>query len=259
MHLRATQLRTLLVGRTNSFRMLNDVHVIDLLPDYALEALDGEETRQVADHIAGCYACRRELEAYQNVVGHLALLGTVAEPTADLKPRLLERIERLDGKREQQTPVMRLPQHLFPVGAFAALALILLLAVSNLFLWQRLNNLEQIRGPLGMRAIALQNTEAASGASAFVVMGADGKNGVLIVDHLQPLEDGYEYQVWLVRDGRNTSGGTFAVDEDGYRGLRFDVPDSLLSYSSVFVTVEPAGGSPQPTGEQVLTGSLFNP
>lgn len=238
--------------------MPNDLHVLDLLPDYALETLDRDETRQVADHLTGCYACRKELEAYQTVVEQLVLLGPASAPPTDLKPRLLARVEQLDGRRQEEPTRWRLPERLFPVGAFAALIAIVLLAASNLFLWQRLNNLEVIRGPLGMRAISLQNTEAASAASAFVVMGADGKNGVLVVDHLQPLDEAHEYQVWLVRDEQNTSGGTFAVDEDGYRGLRLDAPESLLSYSSVFVTVEPVGGSPQPTGAQVLAGSLFN-
>jgi anti-sigma-K factor RskA len=41
--------------------------------------------------------------------------------------------------------------------------------------------------------------------------------------------------------------------------MRIEAPESLLTYAGVIVTVEPAGGSPEPTGEQVLTGSLFNP
>jgi anti-sigma-K factor RskA len=81
---------------------------------------------------------------------------------------------------------------------------------------------------------------------------------VLVVDKLQPLAENQEYQVWLQRDSTEISGGTFAVDEDGYRGLRIVAPESLLTYTSVEVTIEPAGGSSNPTGPQVLNGSLFN-
>ena len=109
-----------------------------------------------------------------------------------------------------------------------------------------------------MRAVALQNTETAPAASGIVIISSDGKNGVLVVDKLQALTENQEYQVWLERDSKETSGGLFAVDEDGYRGLRIDAPESLLTYSSVRVTIEPKGGSRNPTGPEVLAGSLFN-
>jgi anti-sigma-K factor RskA len=82
---------------------------------------------------------------------------------------------------------------------------------------------------------------------------------VLVVDQMPPLEAGHEYQLWLVQDGQSTSGAVFAVDESGYRGVRIAAAESLLEYASVRVTIEPAGGSAAPTGEQVLGGSLFNP
>ena len=110
-----------------------------------------------------------------------------------------------------------------------------------------------------MRAIALQNTDAAPNASGFVVIGADGDNGVLVVDELPALDAQNEYQLWLVRNGSSTSGAVFSVDESGYRGMRIEAPQTLLVYSSVRVTIEPTGGSAHPTGEQVLVGSLFNP
>lgn len=252
-------IRIVLVGRNDSPLMLNDAHVFDLIPEYTLGILDEQQTRQVTEHFAGCFACRQELDAYQRVADGLLLAVPAASPSGGLKARLMERIQRLEEKRAPQPSRWQLPQRFIPAGAFAGLLLILILAVSNLMLWQRLNHLEVISGPLGMRAITLQNTVAAADASAFVVMSADGNNGVLVVDHLSPLDESQEYQIWLVKDGLNTSGGTFAVDEDGYRGMRLSAPDSLLTYSDVFVTVEPAGGSDVPTGAQVLKGSLFNP
>jgi anti-sigma-K factor RskA len=200
------------------------------------------------------------MAAYQKVADQLLLTVREETPSAELKGRLMARIHRLgEKKRTPRSVGWRIPQQWVPVGAFAGLLVILLLAFSNLLLWQRLNRLEVITGPLGMRAIVLQNTSAASGASAFVVMGADGQNGVLVVDQLPPLNESQEYQIWLEKDGALISGGTFAVDEDGYRGMRLNAPDSLLTYSDVYVTVEPAGGSATPTGAQVLMGSLFNP
>jgi len=239
--------------------MVDDLHVLESLPAYALGSLDKEEARSVSEHIAGCYLCRQELAAFQRVADQLPLALPEAQPGSDLAPRLMARIQSLNVKQPPKPAVWRFPMRLSPVGAAAGLLLLVLLAVSNLLLWQRLTHLEVLRGPLGMRAIALQNTTAAPSASGFVIMGADGQNGVLVVDKLPQLDAAREYQVWLVRDSGYTAGSAFSVDESGYRGVRLTAPESLLSYSRVWVTIEPAGGSAQPTGEQVLDGSLFNP
>jgi hypothetical protein len=153
----------------------------------------------------------------------------------------------------------RFPQWLIPAGAAAGLLLIVALALSNLLLWQRLNNLQVLSGPLGMRAIALENTGAAADASGFIVVSPDGQDGVLVVDELPVLDLGHEYQLWLERDGESTSGAVFSVDEGGYRGLRIAAAENLLTYSGARLTIEPVGGSAVPTGEEVLRGSLFNP
>ena len=238
--------------------MIEDKHVLESLPAYALGSLDESEAQLVTEHLTGCHICRSELHAFQDVAGQLALTAPQAVPSHELKPRLMERIQSLDLSRSKPER-RRFAGRLLPVGAIAGLLLIATLAVSNLLLWQRLNQLEVLTGPLGMRAIALQNTDEAPNASGFVVIGADGNNGVLVVDELPELDAQREYQLWLVRNGDNTSAAVFSVDESGYRGMRIEAPQTLLMYSSVRVTIEPAGGSAHPTGEQVLIGSLFNP
>ena len=238
--------------------MLNDIHVLESIPAYVLGSLEEDETRLVAEHLSSCYLCRKELEDYQDIADQLLFALPSVTPPEKLKSRLVERVQGLNHKRVPQPPISRLPGRLVPVGAIAGLLLILLLAVSNLLLWRQAQNSEVFTGPLGMRAIALQNTEAAPEASGIVIVSADGKNGVLVVDKLVELPENQEYQVWLERDSTETSGGVFAVDEDGYRGMRINAPESLLSYTSVQVTIEPEGGSATPTGPQVLKGTLFN-
>jgi anti-sigma-K factor RskA len=253
--------------------MIDETHVLELLPAYALECLDEAETRLVAEHLPGCHLCRTELRAFQEVAGQLAYLAPEALPSPDLRSRLQDRIQDLSSTRAQsiraqstRSQASRLQaerQHVFkrlvPVGAIMSLVLIVILLASNILLRQRLNSLEVLAGPLGMRAITLQNTDVAPQASAFVIISSEGEHGVLVVDELPQLESGREYQLWLVRGEQNTSGAVFAVDETGYRGMRIEAPESLFNYSSVRVTVEPAGGSKQPEGEEVLNGSLFNP
>ncbi len=84
-------------------------------------------------------------------------------------------------------------------------------------------------------------------------------NGALVVDRLPPLGESRQYQLWLIRDGQITSGAVFSTDEESYGGTRIEIGKSLLEYSAVDVTIEPVGGSLQPTGEPVLDGPLSNP
>ena len=41
--------------------MKEDTHVIEFLPEYALNCLEAEETVMVAEHLAVCRQCRRVL------------------------------------------------------------------------------------------------------------------------------------------------------------------------------------------------------
>lgn len=243
--------------------MSDKTHVLELLPAYALECLDEAETRLVVEHLAGCHLCRTELRSFQDVTEQLALMVPEARPDSDLRARLQQRIQSLHETRPRSTHTQSKRQSFFgslmPVGAILGLVLMVVLLASNILLWQRLNHLEMLTGPLGMRAIALRNTDAAPQASAFVIISSDGENGVLVVDELSPLDADHEYQLWLVRGQESTSAAVFSVDESGYRGMRIEAPESLFAYSAVRVTIEPTGGSAQPAGEEVLHGSLFNP
>jgi len=241
--------------------MSDETHILELLPACAIGCLDEDEARLVAEHLASCLACRAELRAYQTIADQLALPAPDAVPPPDLKRRLLERVQSPRPLTAPQPRALRWPlmQRLLPAWGLVSLLLILALAVVNLSLWQRVNDLAATTGPAGMRAISLSGTGAAPQASGFVIVGADGQNGALVVDQLPPLDEARQYQVWLIRDGQRTSGAVFSTDEVGYGGTRIRAPESLFAYSAIGVTIEPAGGSPGPTGDDVLSGPLFAP
>jgi anti-sigma-K factor RskA len=241
--------------------MSDEVHVLESLPAYALGALDETEAKDVRFHLAGCLICRTELQSYEGVAWQLALAGPdTAGPPPELKGRLLERVGRLQrAANDRPASASRGWLRLRPVWGVAAALLILSLTLVNFLLWQRVNNQEVLTGPQGIRAITLYGTEAAPQAGGFIIMGGDGQNGVLVVDEMPQLEPEWEYQLWLIREAESVSGAVFAVDETGYRGVRIESPESLHLYSAVRVTIEPAAGSPQPTGEAVMTGLLPRP
>jgi anti-sigma-K factor RskA len=205
--------------------------------------------------------CRNESNAFQLAADQLSLVAPLAVPSPDLKNRLMQRVQ---ATHPEPRPVIQAParswlERLLPVWSFASLFLIFALAGFNLFLWQRFNHREVAISPGGMRAVPLMATDPSSRATGYVLISEDGDNGALVVDGLPQLDKSQQYQLWLIRDGQRISGAIFSTDERNYGGTRIRAPRSLLDYSAVGITIEPAGGSPQPTGHKVLDGSLAMP
>lgn len=233
--------------------MASREHVTDLIPAYALDCLDETETLQVAGHLADCAACRAELEAYQGIVDQLALAVPLTEPPARLKGKLSRRLQPRQPGAGPGWPDRIKPRaaSLWPV---AALVVVVALLASNLLLWRSLRQISRQPSP-GLPAVQLSGTDAAPGASGVIVLSADGEYGTLVVDRLPPLSPDQQYQLWLIEAGQRTSGGLLTVGEDGYGALWVSAAQPLASYDAFGVTIEPAGGSPGPTGPRVLGGA----
>ncbi len=243
--------------------MAKDTHVIELLPAYALDCLDEEDTALVAEHLAVCSACRADLIAYQSVADQLAIAVPCSEPPADLRRRLMTHVQPPRPRAiSQPRPAwwqqlgrsLRALQH--PAWGIASLALILALAVSNVLLWQQVNRPGIASNVPGMRSLALAGTASAPTATGIVVISMDGEYGTLVVDRLPTLGKTQQYQLWLMQDGTRISGAVFSVGQDGYGSVPILAPEPLTHFSSFGITVEPSGGSPHPTGVKVLSGTF---
>lgn len=236
-------------------------HFFDLLPAYALGSLDEEEHLQVSEHLSICAICRAELQDFDQIVAELPLAIVQSEPASDVKDKIMAYATKDKDSAQRttkQTRWERLTQAMrvnAPVWGFASLILIVILGLSNLFLWGRLNEIERV-SQNALISIPLQGTDATPQAVGMVIVSRDGEHGTLIVDGLPVLNELSQYQLWLIRDEQRTNGGIFSVDEDGYGNLWVSSPEPLLSYSAFGITVEPAGGSPGPTGDKVLGGEL---
>ncbi|HET6597444.1 MAG TPA: anti-sigma factor [Anaerolineales bacterium] len=238
--------------------MSNEAHIDDLLPAYAVGSLEADELRRVEEHLLSCLICRKEASSFEAVIEELSVAAPEVVPSAALKDRLMRQV--MPPKRQDKVldPIASRPfwERLLPAWGLASLFLIVGLAASSFLLWQRVNTLEYATAPGGMRAVPLNATDAAPDATGFVLISTDGEDGALVVDGLPPLGEDREYQLWLVRNGERTSGAIFSTDEKSYAGTRIRAPRSLLDYSAVGITIEPAGGSEKPTGAQVLHGTL---
>jgi anti-sigma-K factor RskA len=238
-------------------------HVTDQIPAYALDCLDEQEAFQVEAHLTVCAACRAELEAYKATAAYLGLVAPQVQPPLRLKASILRRV------KESQTAQVQAPQKVGapefwmrvyrwmmnsgPILVGVSLLLIIALAASNIVLYRQVQSLRQSSE---FHLVALKGTGNAPGATGLMVISQEGMAGTVIVDGLPALSTAHQYQLWLMKDGKRTSGGLFYVGQGGYGILAVQSPGSLLDFSSFGITVEPTGGSPGPTGAKVLGGNL---
>lgn len=67
-------------------------HIDDLIPGYALGALDAAETAAVDAHVRGCPTCERALDDARRTVGMLPFIVPMQTPPADTKVALFARV-----------------------------------------------------------------------------------------------------------------------------------------------------------------------
>jgi anti-sigma-K factor RskA len=229
----------------------------ELVPAYALGAIDKDERRQVEAHLRSCSACRALLADYQAMSDDLLYATPMTTAPLYLRSQL----------RRQVTPTGR-PQGLgawlahlraAPALGLAVLA-VLLLAITNVYWIGRVTQAEQQAGVVARLiqtpGITLEISNAVPQGYGVVYLDRAGRTALLCVYDLPSLPAGKTYQVWLIRDGQRESGGLFQVSADGYGALLITAPRPLRDYNGLGVTIEPAGGSPGPTTPRVIGGNL---
>lgn len=99
-------------------------------------------------------------------------------------------------------------------------------------------------------------TDNAINSEASFVWNSDGQIGALVVNGLPSLNPGETYQLWLVRDEKSLSLGTFEVDAQGVGFLIFRSSQPVESFSHIGVNIEPDGGTSEPTTPHLIVGNI---
>jgi anti-sigma-K factor RskA len=234
-------------------------HVLDLIPAYALGCLEVDDRQKVSTHLKACDRCTQELQIYQAVVEKLPMASPDRQPPPRLRGLIVHRAasQRYQNRTAAEKSRWRLGDFLKPFrtawGA-AALALVIILAAGNILLWQQVQRLQTAAQQVHL--VQMNGTQITPGASAVLVIGSGGEIGTLVVYGLPELSQTHQYQLWLIYDGKRTSGGVFSVGKNGEATLKLTSEVSLYTYTAFGVTIEPSGGSPGPTGEKVLGGNF---
>ncbi|MFE7407212.1 anti-sigma factor domain-containing protein [Isoptericola sp. NPDC057559] len=234
----------------------------ELLPAYALDAVDDLERRAVERLLESDADARRALDEYRDVV---AAFAVEADPPAHVRDDVLARVAatpqlgrpgdaaaRGGNGAAPAAPAARPQRRRWGLVAAAAAAVVAV-AVPTTVAVQEHREAARLEAQADRVAQMLADPDArlvtapveGGGEATALVSGDD----VLVsADGMPAPGDGHDWQLWIVADGAPVSAGLMPPASGG-------VSRALVEGGAghvVAVTLEPAGGSEQPTTDPVV-------
>jgi len=244
---------------------MSDEQIHDLTGAYAVDALDADERRDFEAHLSTCEACAHEVAELQATA---ALLGTtnVDTPAPSVKSSVMAQIRSTpqdvvapgEQADHEATVTPLRPRRRTPWLAVAAS--VLFVALIALGAWatslyrtntQLAAETAKVRAVLTAPDATVASGQVAGGGRAVVVASKQAAESVFVGKDLPLPADGKTYQLWYISaDGQAISAGTFNPKPDGsaIQRLAGSTPAATVV---VGLTVEPRGGSAQPTTKPV--------
>jgi anti-sigma-K factor RskA len=262
---------------------------------YVVGALTPDEVREFETHLADCADCRKEVADMNEVTARLSET-VAAEPPAQLRSAVLAEIadtvqdrrpdtaahehagaaprrgrhaaSKTDGEQppdDTTAPVVPLRRRWRERAAVlvAAAAVIAAVGVSGWALSERgdardeaasaqrlMNELTSVLNAGDAQTVS---SSTKGGAVAMVVRSDSRGVALLLASGLPALPDDKTYQAWTIDNDKPTSAGIF--DSQGDQTAH-ELPTAAVSTGTVAITIEPAGGSDQPTTDPIIALSL---
>ena len=263
-------------------------HIQELFALYALGGLSEAERAQVEAFVAAHPEARMQLDELMEAASALAYAVAPVQPSGAVKRALMGRVHA--DARARFAPPRQAP--LAPrarpsvagwlLGAVAVVSLFLAVALGSRGLSQRREiiglraelavlraEIASLRGEVTAQQLALvqltspqaqaypiSGTEHQPDAHGQLIANTETGSAVLVVGGLERLSPGQIYEFWLINDAGAVPAGLFEVDAQG--GAILQVTESFVpgAFTAIGVSIEPAGGSQQPTGDIVMLGNI---
>lgn len=222
---------------------------------YALNALSAEEAEQFRRHLEACQACRQEVRELQQAAATMGASEAVAPPSY-LRARVLSAADRTPQlpPHTGNANVIHVAPHRWGTRLLLAAAAVVVIVVGALGISRLGDN-----GPNEQQSLLAEGVVKvfqADDAHTATMNTANGgkisvatspKLGEMAVDteELPALDKRHVYQIWAIHGGAFTSVGV--VEPAKGASMEMPGPDT-----EVAITVEPAGGSEQPTTDPIM-------
>lgn len=233
-----------------------DVHA--LTGAYVLDAVSDDERAVVERHLGDCGACRQEVAELRETATRLGT-AVATDPPPRLKGSVMAQV-----RSTRQAPVgseapvvpLRRPGSSWTLRLSVAAAVVLLVVSGVLGVLlvraqspsetdaQAVAIAEIVRA--GDARVVNQSTESTGRVTALVSVSADRM--LLLSDDLRPAPGGSTYQAWTIGERIESAGLIEPTDGEASLDVR-----GIDAAQAVGITIEPAGGSEQPTTDPILT------
>jgi anti-sigma-K factor RskA len=243
---------------------MNNERFEDLKDAYVLGALPEEERLSFEDYLAAHPERQAEVDELGAVAGLLAFSAPEQEPSPELRSRVMEMIEPEPRRVGGHSTFARVGDYLSvrSLALGAAALLVIGLLSWNLALQGQVEDAQsQVQNLQGQvadaqakqtRTIELEGSWAEQGAYAEVASMQENEI-ILVARNMPSVPEGRTCQIWVISDDVPKPSGLFQPDGNG---TATPITNSITKADVIAVTVEPAGGSEQPTSDPVLLAEL---
>ena len=231
----------------------------DLAGAYALNALTAEERAAYERAIEGSEEARSEATELQDTAVILGLSAAPVNPPAALRARLLTAIattpQKLDvapGPAANRARVRWSRVALAATSVAASIAVILggIALATNLLSPKPSSQAEQMAELKLAPDMHQMQTELATGETVMLRWSPQLASSAVIVDGMDPAPSDKVYQLWYIDDDGARPAGILSIVDEGKSWYVLD--GTMDANDKVGVTVEPMGGSDQPTSDPIV-------
>ncbi|MFJ6838449.1 anti-sigma factor domain-containing protein [Streptomyces sp. NPDC091209] len=237
-----------------------DLHT--LTGAYALHALGDDERERFERHAADCADCAQEVRELTATAARLGLAVT-ASPASALKDQVMRRITTVRQESPRATALtaprtIGLRRHRPARWALAA-ALAAAASLGGTAVWQHERaqdaqeqarqaerRADQVAAVLAAPDATSRTAKLSGGASGTVVVSEGRDQAVFIAARMAKPPGGKVYQLWFDDGGTMRSAGLM---DPGRSTEAVLMEGSVDGASGMGITVEPAGGSAEPTSD----------
>lgn len=253
--------------------MTEDLHL--LTGAYVLHALDPQERAAFEAHLADCADCRAEIRELAAAAARMGGAEEV-EPPASLRAAVLAEVARTPQEPADSVAGPAGPADLTArrrakaangsgarsarttwLTVAAAVVAVLALVLGGLLVQARSDRAalarqqQELSGVLTSGDARTVTGTVGSGGRAAVVVSDSQQKAAFVGTDLADPPSGHTYQLWYITAaGAATSAGTF--DPNAHGDAAVVLSGSPSGAATVGLTVEPSGGSTQPTTKPVL-------
>ncbi|MCX5402023.1 anti-sigma factor [Streptomyces sp. NBC_00102] len=232
---------------------------------YVLHALPPDEEAAFENHLAGCPACRREVEELAATAGLLGEAVEARAPSPEVRRRVLRQISGTQQDRPAPVAVVHRYRRRLRAMAVSLAASAVAAAVLGGVAWRQSSEADTARAQAdtareqvaeaqdGAQALAgvvaapdatIRAEQLPQGATASVITSRSQNQAAFVASGLRPLTDGRVYELWYADGERFRPAGLLSGDGGSQAHV---LQGPLKGATAVGITVEPAGGSRQPT------------